>query len=356
MHRPVKQNNRLQEKGRPESLQVDHSHSLVRFVKDLLDKNYETEFIRSSLVKQGFSKEIVETTVRHAINERRQELSPLDKTIIAFTVIFLLAFISWVAVMLESSAFKVVIGFMPSILTLVSVVILIEHLKGRFHQISWIFPFLFAFLFFLVARTGEVQLLSKMETGNIAFLNLVVSLAVVAVLNLTGMMHIHKDVFTKITKLRGEARESRREHLKVAPERIREYIRSIEDKCKAFNAVVGRVYSVSHGGSAAMRKLIMVDSEWYNRFSIIDEDDFMEHANDAKLILTKIQIRLHRSRKKEIEIFADECNALRRLKRDKSGHDRIIDVLKHNDSDPVETYYNAALEFCEKALDALRKA
>ena len=57
----------------------------------------------------------------------------------------------------------------------------------------------------------------------------------------------------------------------------------------------------------------------------------------------------------EAEVFGEQISELKIIKRNPEGKDKIIDVLVKNDKDPVEIYYDSALEFCNKAKAALKK-
>jgi len=46
---------------------------------------------------------------------------------------------------------------------------------------------------------------------------------------------------------------------------------------------------------------------------------------------------------------------LKNIERDSHGREKVIDVVIRNDKDPVETYYNSAIEFCNKLKQELSK-
>jgi hypothetical protein len=142
---------------------------------------------------------------------------------------------------------------------------------------------------------------------------------------------------------------------KFEPDRIQEYVQSIEDKCKAINFVVGRVYRNSNGGNPKLRERLRIPSEWYNEFSATGEAKENTLAK-AKVMVRKIRDRLSLYSQKEREVFhADEVKHLKHLHRNAAGEDTVITVLHHNDSDPVEQYYKSAMEFCDTILAALEK-
>jgi hypothetical protein len=125
---------------------------------------------------------------------------------------------------------------------------------------------------------------------------------------------------------------------------LKHYVQSIEDKCKAINQVIGRVYSTQHNGNEDMRKKIKINSEWYN--------DLNESTDISKIkqAIIQIKLRLSELEKTESEVFGDDIKNVVNLKRNDDGHWRIIDVLQRNDKDPIMTYYRGALQYCEHAL------
>jgi hypothetical protein len=140
------------------------------------------------------------------------------------------------------------------------------------------------------------------------------------------------------------------------PERIHEYVHSIEDKAKALNFAVGRVYRTSNGGTMKMRERLRIPSEWYNEFNEVKDAELKEKLERAKIVVRKIRDRLTIYKMKEKEVFSQaELDGLRHIARHKDGDDTILTVLKTNDSDPVENYYNAAVDFCDRILDELEK-
>ncbi len=142
------------------------------------------------------------------------------------------------------------------------------------------------------------------------------------------------------------------------PEKLKEYVQSIEDKAKGINFAIGRVYRSSNGGTATMRDRLKINREWYNEFYDIKEEDLEEGDKEkierAKVLLHKIHDRLKVLARRENDVFhKDEISRLKNLARNGAGEDAVIDVLKTNDRDPVENYYVSAVDFCERILKEL---
>jgi hypothetical protein len=134
-------------------------------------------------------------------------------------------------------------------------------------------------------------------------------------------------------------------------ENIQAYVQSIEDKAKAMNFVIGRVYRASNGGTKQMRERLRVPSEWYNEFQTIQSTDPDEKLDQARTLVRKIRDRLSLYVMRENEVFTvQEVATLKHIARRRGGEDTILSVLATNDQDPVEHYYASAVEFCDKIL------
>lgn len=125
---------------------------------------------------------------------------------------------------------------------------------------------------------------------------------------------------------------------------------TIEDRCKAINFVIGRVYNVHHGATAGMRDKIKIDSEWYNELSQAMEDPEENHeaVSDAVQL---IKDRLSAMHYPEAEVFsAPELSRLKGLERSADGSSTVVHVLSRNDQDPIEQYLVSAEEYCDLVL------
>jgi hypothetical protein len=136
---------------------------------------------------------------------------------------------------------------------------------------------------------------------------------------------------------------------------ITEYIHSIEDKVKALNFVIGRVYSVYHGGTNRMRNKIRIDKAWYDDFNQIDEQDIEKRKHEAIVLVQKIKDRLDLMQQSEREVFGNDATNIKNVARNPAGTDSVIAVLTRNDKDPVQQYYDGARTFCEEALKKLKE-
>lgn len=232
----------------------------------------------------------------------------------------------------SSPAGLALMGFLPLLLTIILLTIEVEHkLKS---SVYWATPIILSFIY--LAIISMTPLADQLSVGALTTINMVLGLVVVLVLVLLeGKEILPKEV--------------------VKEETIEDYIHSIEEKCKALNFVIGRVYRTSNGGTKELRAKLRIDKEWYNEFQQILTDDIKERKQDAEILLHKILDRLKLLSKSEKEVFnTKEVKALKNIVHHVEGADNIIDVLVVNDRDPVEHYYAGAVRDTEKILEGLK--
>jgi len=181
----------------------------------------------------------------------------------------------------------------------------------------------------------------QLNVGSLTVVNLVLGLLVTVVL-----------VVLEGRELLPKANEPE----EFRPEKLDEYVHSIEDTCKALNFVVGRVYRASNGGTSAMRERLRIGSELYNEFESIKPGELKEKKEIAADLLKKIHEKLLLYARKEHAVFSDaECKGLKNLMRNLAGNDAIIDVLVTNDRDPVQYYYAGAIQTTRRLLAELER-
>ncbi len=268
---------------------------------------------------------------------------------------------------------KVFLGMLPFLLFL-GTFYFIYHENTYFTPlVLWALPLVFPFFFYLSWLTGTLPALSGMEGAAVAFLNLALSYAATAVLVLLfgiapGSASGSGSKEMEETKPAGSSTE------KVERQNFPLQLRSIEDKCKALNFVIGRVYSNKKGGSRELRSRLTISREWYNRFSEIvgsgaagalpeagpetAPEPVGKRREELLEVLRKIRERLRFLEQREQEALTagmavGPVAGKDTLPVERSASDSILDVLARNDKDPVREYHAQALEICEKVLEFL---
>jgi hypothetical protein len=275
----------------------------------------------------------------------------------------LIAMVGWfvlivfLSIITDSNPFNTLVGLSPVILTIIVTYILVDkyHLESGFLMI---FPLIFTGILFML---GVANLLDGIKYGLLSSVNIIFGLLFeAAVLVQYSLLRRQRKVKRKeepeeVKEVILEKPEIKKTIVQLEDdEGVKRFVSSIEDKAKAINAVIGRVYSVKHGGSDEMRKEMRIDAEQYNEFSELKDEKPDLRKPAATRLLRKIKERLELLQHPEVELFGKkELASLINLQREPEGRDSIIDVLMKNDKDPVSTYYQGALDFCDEALKEL---
>lgn len=128
-------------------------------------------------------------------------------------------------------------------------------------------------------------------------------------------------------------------------------LRAIEDKCKAINFVIGRVYADKKGGNKQIRSKLGINRVLYNNFSEIAADFNEKDSGKLLELLVAIRKRLDQLELKESEVINPKSGRIP-LKREKGQ--KILDILAVNDKDPVVNYHSDAKEVSDKLINYLK--
>jgi hypothetical protein len=276
--------------------------------------------------------------------ERRAHPSKAAKGFLFASVIVTLFIALIAAVRSDSGVVYAFLGFAPTILC---ILIFIGLLEGDYRDVLfWFTPLVICVLFLLLGPYLDVLVANQLDVPVLTAVNLALSYLLLLLM-------------TIIQAIAGRAAMrdvSLQEIEKFEPAKLDQYIHTIEDKCKAINFVIGRVYRASNGGVKEMREKLRVPSEWYNEFNAIKPEAVKEQKELALDILKRIQERLSDLLRPEKDVFTPaEIKGLKHLARDRDGKDRVIDVLTVNDQDPVEDYFLGAMDFCKRITTELEK-
>jgi antitoxin component of MazEF toxin-antitoxin module/uncharacterized membrane protein YhaH (DUF805 family) len=273
-----------------------------------------------------------------------EKISPEEKRIIDILLIAIIAtiiFIPIIAAVSESPIINVFIGISALLATLIiDFVLTKQHYKV---VTFWIVLICTHILAMAVIYGANFILADKINLAGSISTSTVLAIIVTAIIMLVDAKRVKKSMELKHT-------------VEFKPEKISEYVHSIEDKAKALNFAIGRVYKTSNGGTAVMRERLKIPAEWYNEFNLYKDEDLKTQLDNAGILVRKIRDRLSLYTKPEHEVFTKtEFSGLKNIVRNKEGNDAIIDVLKTNDKDPVEHYYVAACDFCDRILEEVER-
>ncbi|MCF7799335.1 hypothetical protein K9M74_05530 [Candidatus Woesearchaeota archaeon] len=268
----------------------------------------------------------------------------LKKKVNAFEVLsglfllFSLLIIIITAAIGNHNLFIVVIGFFPTILTiLISLTIHEQYAKQR--KILWFLPICLLGAFYIIG-TNSPSVAKRIDVPVLIGINFILSIFYIII-----VYNVFKSPINKENKTETET---------TVEQTIEDYVHSIEDKSKALNFVVGRVYNKYHGGTSNMREKLRIPADWYNEFSSLGIGTENVNAEQLLDLITRFELQLKNYEKKEFELFKSDAYKLKNLIHDPHGKDKVIAVLDHNDKDPVRSYYEGAVKFCEKVRDAIK--
>lgn len=158
----------------------------------------------------------------------------------------------------------------------------------------------------------------------------------------------------QINQLRQQVHHLQKQN-QITPQTFQVNLKSIEDKCKAINFVIGRVYSDKKGGSPETREKINIPREMYNSFSELATNLKQEDLGKLMHVLSEINNKLVQMELPENQLLTISKNPHITINRNPNGTDRIIEVLANNDQDPIVEYHNEAKEICKRLTDYVRQ-
>ena len=337
-----------------------HGHPLIRYIDEQLKSGYSEHHIKKHLKDYGHHPSIIERSFKIV---KKKHFHYLSKIVIIFCITVSLFLLIWTALSTNAKALAVLIGFSPTILCLIIAITLIEKPKHRTLHSLWYLPAILVLLFLVIGNISNLTIMQNMEINKLAALNFIVSFIFIIILYLTGSLereHIEivpekkskSKIIKHINKINILSKDKKQ---KPSKENIKQYLESVEDKCKALNFAIGRVYSNKKAGSDTLRNKIKINKQWYNEISSALKDGYNKAQDKTKILnnINKIRDRLNILHKTEKQVFAHKQVNLKNLNRAEDGSDKILHVLIKNDKDPVKSYFDSAIEFCERAKKLL---
>ena len=256
---------------------------------------------------------------------------------------------------------RVFIGLLP-LLVYMLLLIVSFYYSSLTIQLILFGPLALCAIFFLLWVVQGSGIFADMDGPQIAVLNLLLSYLISAIVFFSRVIYnkgvskekryyeLYKSYAEEAKRLKDPIIKMRKDDLE---KNLVTHLRNIEDKCKAINFVIGRVYSAKKGGNSKLREKIRIKREIYNLFSEIAGDFKKEDEEKLKRILNEILTALNHLELAEKEVFSSLKLPKLNLVRNPDGNDKLIDVLAKNDKDPVIGYYSEAKEICKNLSDSL---
>ena len=359
----------------------DVPEEIVDYVRSTLDAGFEPHLIKEQLFAHGYEQRIVDAAFREAkktpSNSRELSLSLVKlrqrfrniETLFGMVYFFcFIVFLFVVAALSGANMFNVFVGFLPTMIAIVASVAIFDMIDGNKKPLLLAVPLVLCGLFYILGTTGTHVVFTKIDVPNITALNFIISFLFIIVSLFLGEVEHRvfeeqeeqeldeelEDVDEKLG-VDSPQDEFKMDHgLREADQKdIDEYIQSIEDKAKALNSVIGRVYAKRRGGTEEVRDAVRIPKEWYNEFAQLENLDPATKVKKVRHLVNLVYERLMLWGQPENVVFGYRHKYLKSLNRDPEGNTPIVDVLATNDRDPVEVYYKSAIDFCEKILAEL---
>lgn len=287
----------------------------------------------------------------------------VTKRLIEVALLIYIASIIFLSYISGSDFVMVFIGTLPLLLYLM-IFFMFFFYRVLSNWIVWLLPLFFPLMFFFLWQSGNVDILNRMEGPTLMVLNIIISYLA----NMLFILFYNKKTKEhKESLVRQQKHHENREHeihrlrntiehykkqLSITQENFNINLRSIEDKCKALNFVIGRVYSNKNGGSKDIRERLKINRELYNSFSELTRDLRKQNSLQLIKLLETIHNKLIILEQPEERIIDLRKSSGAQIKR-RQG-DRILDVLSKNDKDPVIEYYSEAKEICVKLTNFIK--
>lgn len=276
-------------------------------------------------------------------------------------LLFYISILVGLAQLTNAGIDKVFIGLLPFLFYLI---FLIAAFHYAFVSMQFLLfgPLALCGIFILLWAVQESGFLAEIDGPQLAVLNLLLAYMISAAVFFSRAIYSYNSKKQKHYYELSQRYTKEIEQLKETINRMRKEnteknfatsLQSIEDKCKAINFAIGRVYGAKKGGNFKLREKIIIKHDTYNLFSEIASDFKKEDEDKLNRVLKEILNSLLHLELTEKEIFSPIEIPKLSLVRDILGNDKVIDVLAKNDKDPVYVYHSEAKEICKNLSGSL---
>lgn len=310
--------------------------------------------------------------------EASAEFDDIARRIIILSSILYLTVIVSMSILTDTVISLVFLGTAPFLLYQVAFFILYIYHHEK-NPTVWIMPLFFPLVFLLIWSSKAFSVITGMEGPVVVVLNILFSYAANGIYFLfmkherkekkQEMKHEDKKIQAASEHYHQWAKyyhdkaayhmqeadllkrqlDNYKEALQITQKNFTVKLRGIEDKCKAINFVIGRVYSDKNGGSEKIRAKLKIDSALYNSFSEITSHFKEDDAKKLLDVLTKIYLKLTTLELPESKVLGKKIQ----IKMD--GDQKIIDILNSMDKDPVFEYHTEAKEVCTNLMNYIKQ-
>ena len=106
--------------------------ALTNHIKDLLERNYNVELIRADLLKRGFSEQVIDRSFKEYTISKKEELDFMERLIVGVCILALVLIIYFLALVTDTPIFYVGLGLLPTLLTLITTIVILEQMAKKY--------------------------------------------------------------------------------------------------------------------------------------------------------------------------------------------------------------------------------
>lgn len=149
--------------------------SLIDYIEFQKKQGYTTKEIREILIKYGHSREILDSAIASVEKGRYSDthFKGIRFILLGFALVI---FLLWVSASTNDAVSKILVGFFPSIASLLVIGIMVNRVKYKQLVFLWLLPFIFAGVFIVLGQSGSYPIFDGMKIYNLAVLNVILSI------------------------------------------------------------------------------------------------------------------------------------------------------------------------------------
>lgn len=263
-------------------------------------------------------------------------------------IIYLTTLIS-LAFLAQANLFNVFIGT----LTIPAYLALIFFFPEKKPWMLWVFPVALNFIFLFIWQLPAFNVLRQIDGPILVVFNILICYLMNIFFTIFTIPHVTKVHKTRDVEPEYKPPQEITINYTEQKDELKSSLRSIEEKCKAINFVIGRVYSNKRGANGTERAKIKIRRELYNNFSDIVKYFTPDKKEAITSLINQIKAQLEVFNSKSHEVIKLRSNPLMPI--DMDANDTVLQTLAKNDKDPIEDYHKETMQICERLTKNLEE-
>lgn len=180
-------------------LQAEAYHTMlnavIKYIEYHLERGYKMEEIKKTLLDYGHSDEAIGLAIKK-MRDKTGFAYAMKIFVAPFAILSFAAIFFATAVNTLAPTQNIFFGLLPTILTIISAVILADKIKQKIFL--FIMPFVFGIAFNLLANSGGVAVFSALDVRSLTVVNLAMSLAYVFIIVSAAPQDDSQNIMPKI--------------------------------------------------------------------------------------------------------------------------------------------------------------